>query len=746
MSYRRATGLLLAGFLIALVGSGVAAGEGPEVFGLKTSGDVVLGGRVFIERPSPQDRAKWEEYRDLPYSAFLEYLRLRGDSEDDFYTVEIFGKNGGQTDQEYKLRAYGVGTFDFLFEWNQIPHLFCTNCRTLLTNTDPKTFILPTPRPPLTDWNSAPLIDEIGFNTDVATVSASYSPDPDWDIGLDLSLRYKNGDRPVGLAFGSPGNDAVEVPVPMNSYTYGAHLNAGYAGDGYQLQFGYDLSIYNNNINFFRADNPVFGDPGEPPEGQGSRFPSNWATSLSLAGGVNLPMNTRVTGSLSYGWRWQSQEFLPFTINSALQPGIADAQAALPNDLDGEVKILRFNLNATSRPLDKLTTTANFRIYSYNDDSPEIPFTAYVEDDRVIQDVGADGPIRGQLARRYPYTKYNAGVDARYELLDSLAIKAGFYYERWARSGYLLTLPPSLVETGGDSVLNIPREVAKTNEYTPKVMVDYTPLDWLQVRASYAYSWRSGTDYLQASEEQLALLRKYTMSDRNRNRVDLLADVWAMDNLTFTANFGWVKDSYSSTTYGLQEVKTWSAGGDVSWRPLEWLRVFAGYLHEEVTSDSRQKFRRISGADDELNNPTFDWVTDNKDTYDTVRLGLDATIIPKKLEGGATWNFSVGQTDMNAFNPLTPTCATCTFADSALAEDFPGLESRLSILNVFLRYWLTENWAATVRYSFENFSESDFRADGLQPFNASTGDTIYLGADARPYTAHYLTLSLGYSF
>jgi hypothetical protein len=178
----------------------VAAGEGPEVLGLKTSGDLTVGGRIFIEKPSKQEEAKFEEYRDLPESAFAPYLRLRGDSKDDFYTVEFLGENVGQTDQMFQLRSYGVGQFNFLFEWNQIPHIFCTNCRTLFTENPQATFNLPNPRPsPLSVWNSAPEIDQIGFRTDVATVGGSYNPTPDWDIGVNFSLMNKHGDRPVGV-------------------------------------------------------------------------------------------------------------------------------------------------------------------------------------------------------------------------------------------------------------------------------------------------------------------------------------------------------------------------------------------------------------------------------------------------------------------------------------------------------------------------------------------------------------------
>ena len=305
-------------------------------------------------------------------------------------------------------------------------------------------------------------------------------------------------------------------------------------------------------------------------------------------------------------------------------------------------------------------------------------------------------------------------------------------------------VPASLVESGGDFVLHVPREVDKTNEYTPKVMLDFTPLDWLLFRFSYAYSKRDGTNYLQASEEQLALLRKYDMADRKRHRVDLLADLIPMDDLMFTFTFNYTKDDYNDSQYGTQDWKGWATGFDTTWKPLDWLSVFAGYVHEEWDNTSRQKFRRSSADPLTLNNPTFDWISDVEDRYDTVRAGVDANLIPKKLDGGVNWNYSIGHTDMNAANPLTP---TGTFASSALAEDLPGIRNSNSMLNVFLRYWISDQFTAKVQYSFEKGTFSDFRQDGLEPYNPAVGGAVvYLGNNLLDYTAHYFTLSVGYHF
>jgi hypothetical protein len=41
-----------------------------EVFGLKASGEAEVGGRIFVDHPSKANRAKFEEYRDIPSGVF----------------------------------------------------------------------------------------------------------------------------------------------------------------------------------------------------------------------------------------------------------------------------------------------------------------------------------------------------------------------------------------------------------------------------------------------------------------------------------------------------------------------------------------------------------------------------------------------------------------------------------------------------------------------------------------------------
>ena len=78
-----------AGMLALSAMAGVASAQ-TSIFGLTIEGDVELGGRVFLDEPSHQAKAKLEEYRDLsqqPFGAF----GIRLFRPDESYSVEMGG-------------------------------------------------------------------------------------------------------------------------------------------------------------------------------------------------------------------------------------------------------------------------------------------------------------------------------------------------------------------------------------------------------------------------------------------------------------------------------------------------------------------------------------------------------------------------------------------------------------------------------------------------------------------------------
>src|SRR5262249_47914451 len=284
------------------------------------------------------------------------------------------------------------------------------------------------------------------------------------------------------------------------------------------------------------------------------------AHSLNLAGGVNLPLRTRINGNLAWGLNLQNDSFLPHTINSALAastPGLA-----LPhNSLNGLAQTWLVYLSATSRPFDPVTFTAKYRFYDYSDLSQRMTVQNVALNDSTIE------PTR--LAGRYSFNKQNAELDARTRFLKIFALTTGFGWERWDRNEH--------------------REVPISNEYFAKLALDATPTEWLLARIAYTPSFRRINEYKTiavvgvledpgspaALQGQSLLLRKFDESDRDRHKIEGQLQLTFANGFTATPSAAWRFDNFIDSPLGLQNETGWSAGIDLSWTPLERV-TFAG--------------------------------------------------------------------------------------------------------------------------------------------------------------------------
>jgi len=721
-----------------------------EFLGLKASGEGEAGGRIFVDRPPKADRAKFEEYRDLSPGVFLERLRLRFESQDESYSLVLGAMDAGREDQRFSLYGSKLGWVTFGFEWDQIPHVFSGTARSPYLQGPRDVFGVPDSLQTTLQGASAAaqpgilqsfLVTAPGVDLqtrwDTARLLLNFTAIPDWDLRAEYAQTMKTGDRAMGMVFGSPGGNLVELPGSIDQTVHDFRVTAGLVREWWQLQLGYNLSIFENDLDALIADNPLrvtdapLGPTGTsaPAHGRVSLAPDNTAQTVSLTGGLNLPWRSRLTGTFAYGWRSQDQAFLPHTINSAIvNPGLT-----LPaDDLDGDVRTLLANLRFTSRPFRTITLGARYRFYDFDDQTSTLVFPAHVVTDTTLI-------TEAVASSRFPYTKQNAGADVAWRPLTPLSTKVGFEWEQWNRD-------------------NDHREAPLTNDYTPKIALDYTPVDWLFLRASYAYSWRRISGYntfahlahtvleeetLQGEvpQSQSTLLRKYDEADRDRNRADLLLQFAPFDTLTFTPSLSFRDDNYTDSPLGLQDDTSWAVGFDVAWSPTDRISLVASYMREEFDARMRSQFRQPPG---QLDNPTFEWVAKNRDSVNTAGAGVDAALIPKKLDFRLAWTFSTARGKMTAFNPVTPSGGTSAQNTSATAMNFPTITDRLNQLEASLKYHITTASYVRFRYIFEKYDITDFRTDDIQPFMGGTD--IWLGAQIRDYTAQFFTITLGYRF
>ena len=766
MRQTRTAGFLLAALAI-LAGAGVASAQTKtetQLGGWNVEGFIEPGLRFFVENPNGEHTpgkqdAKLEEYRDINTGLYLEGLRLRIFRPDESYSFQISGKDWGLHTQEFHLLGERLGQWQAGFDWDQMRHVYSTSSQSLFTVFGGNVFKLPATRPPLPDYNNAPPFAEDGQIDQqwyTGRVFFKLSPTPNLDLLAEYTRIYKDGERPFGMAFASPGGTFVELVQPIDQTIHDFRIRGTWATEKIQLQWGYTASVFVNGFSWVRADNPCNPAPVPaapcPAVGNTAQFgttslpPDNQAHTFNLAGGINLPMRTRINSSFTYQVRLQNQDFQQQTYSNGLpatNPGIALPQQSL----NGNVQTALFNLGVTSRPLPvPVTFSLKYRLYDLMDFSDTPTFSAFITND---QNAVSAGP---QKAGRFDFLRQNADLDGRWQIAQSTALTLGVGWEGWNR--------------------NRNWEVSQTDEAIAKAALDYTPYDWLLVRAKYLPSFRRGggyntTAYFQHNENeppgaaaQNYEMRKFNEADRNRQQVDLTVQVMPTDRLSFTTMGGYKLDDYiasgmhqngntpNEVTLGLQQVVGWSAGMDVNWAPTDRISFSVGYVHEsnfqKQRGSTRTTFAPIAPSD-----PSLDWISNSTDTNDTFHGSIKAAILPQKLDFLFNGAYSFSLSRVQQYNPNATGSTVYTAAGpNAIAMRWPAFEDAYARLEAALQYHFTKSLTGKLFYVYESFTKHDWQTDTSEPFlgPSVSGGPIFLGNDQKNFWAQIVGVTLKYKF
>lgn len=672
-----------------------------------------VGNRGFIDEPSAIDRAKLYEYKSVPTGPLLLDFLASYTAMDSVTVVQVNATDVGQRDQMARLRANSPGLFDIQVRWDRIPHTFSTNARSLGSHPSQTIFVLPTPRPDTGRWNNtAPFLSPVRTLWDAVKTAAAFTPSSKWDLRGEYTNIVKMGDRPMGMAFGSPGNNLREILEPIDQMMQSLRFTEGYSSPRFQVLGTYDLSTFSNLFTSVTSDNPLItvdqATTGSS-RGRTALAPSNHAHTGVVNAGVNLPYRTRLNASGSYSLWVQDEPFIPVTINSAI---VNPLVSQIPEKLGGHSGTSSIYLSGTSRPFAPLTLTARYRTFSFRDrvDVEEMP--TLIINDRSIS--------AAEERDNLPFTRRNAdaGGTWRFESRIPLTLSAGYGWERWKRSEA--------------------RNVADLREGSPRVSLDVGLFDWMSLRSSYTTGRRRiRGEYIQNTTADLPLHRRFDQADRDRQRSTLIAAFTPLDQLSVSGTWTIGHDEYPNSPYGLQSDRNNMAGADVSWAVTDRFSVDGSLTNENFLTRLRSKYR-VTG---QLDNPTYDWVANNRDVIHTVTAGFRASLIPNRIEMGGRVESSRAKFRMATFNPLTPTGGTATQNFNATASDLPEVTQKYQPMSLFARYLVTPEWGMTVRYQTERWAQNDFRTLGLHP---AEGNGIFLGNNLNDYNASYITVSVSY--
>jgi MtrB/PioB family decaheme-associated outer membrane protein len=713
---------------------------------------------------------KLEEYRDLPETIVVPQLELFIDSKKKDFYLEFDSLKTGRDDQSYRLRAGRYGLLDVEFVWDQIPHLFNVDNARTPYNMNGGNYTLSskpagTSGANVRDWvnaNAQPV--DLKLYNGLARFNVRYTPTPGWTFRGGYGSQNTAGKRAFGAYFGpSPGSfNITELAEPIDYQTHNIELGGEYAGDGWSFGLTYNGSLFHNNTSTLTWDNPLTTGLGAacvdsatynqtagtgPCRGRFDLYPSNQAHTFTVNGTAGLPFKTNFIGAFSYGWRLQNDQFLPFTINSAvLQPTISR------RNLNGDVRPTMINATFVNNFFRDLGLKAFYRYYDFDNRSKRV----LLPDGIIVNDQGtATGDVF--LTFPYSYAKQNVGFDASYNLTRWLTAKLAYGWERMHRE--------------------YARELLNSNEHSFGPTFDVKPAPGLLFRLSYRRSIRDAHDYdagrnaaveIDQTPEDVRLsrleeLRKFDQAARDRDRFTFFTQVSPLENLTLHGGFDFTNDRYPRSVIGVQKDIDYAPSIGFVYAPLEWLSVFGDYNWERFDW-KLQAIARNTGPggcpDLDLrtaeNCPAATWRSRGNDEIHTVKLGSDVELIKNLLNLRFQYGFSFGSSEVNSSGN------TAASGDTGLvpATDYPTIVNRWHEFLARAEYVVHKNVALRLGYYFNSYSSKDAGVDimrvwmgdietpaGGPTFPSSIGRSIFLGDRGKgSYQAHIGFLGLKLSF
>lgn len=671
---------------------------------------------VFTVRPREQQLGKLDEYRDIKSGLVIPQALLNYTPKDSVGTFQLLGRNLLQLDQSFWARASMPGSYDAQIRYDGIVHTYSTDARSLGTFGNGNLYALPTPRPDSNAWRAAPYLAPVRSIWDPLKMSLALTPAPSWDFKAEYTHVSKVGDRPMGMAFGGPGNNSRESLEPIGQTTQDARMTQSYSQPKFQAVASYDWSMFQNAYNSVSSNNPqqiVDTKASGAAIGRTSLAPNNSAQSATLVVAGNLPLRTRIIASGAFSWWRQDAPFIPMTTNTVYA---ADPNLTAPrNSLDGQATTSMLNVSVTSHPLRNLSVSARARSYDYRNQTPVFVLDSGVLNDRSL--IGSD------TSQGLPFSRRNYDLSASYRVLPTVAVNAGMAWETWSRD-------------------STERQVSTTNERTPRASIDFTGLDWVTLRASYSNGERRGNEYTPPPGDNPAF-RRFDEADRNRERSSLGAEFNPVEQLTLSLTWEVGHDGYPNSQYGVQSDKSTMGAGSVTWTPNDRFSFDVGYSREDYNDLLSQLYRTGSTAAT-LNNPSWRWNSNVTDHINTTYAGFTAALDPGKWDSGGNISMSDATFVEAAYNPAKPTGGTAAQNLSATAISFPSVTQRLHPTSLFLRYHYSADWAMTVRYTVESFTMSDFRTQTLTPAIGTTGNTIVLNNYYQNYNVGWWTFTLSW--
>ena len=773
---------------------------------------------------------KFTESRDVAKGFYVRTLRIDLSSAGSPAFAVVSATNVHQLDQNVRVAAGRFGTFRSAFVWDQLPRGYGDG-RTLFTSTTPGVLqVSPAIRASfqsVVDGQTPPNIPASFFSLvrnelsrsatiqvqtrrDVAAFEQVFQPSADWTVTVGARQQRNNGTRPKGSGsfarnnIGGGVSDAVweslgvELPEPVSFRTTGVTAGTLFTRANWRVGVDYAASLFRNDVTALTFENPfrVTDAQGNPPGSAVGRFrqvngqlalaPNTDYHALDVRGSVDLGTSTQARGLFEWSRSTQNDQFLPYTLNTALKVSKTGGSANLPADfpitsvaslpaqsLNGTIDTVNHNYALVSNPGKRSRLTVQFTAEDMDNNTPQIVFPGFPRfgESHWVSSLDYYGvPIAN---RPTSFTRQNVSGAWRFNASDTLTANAQYEWEAWSRTF---------------------RDAERTNEHSVRAWVDAKPAKTVAIKGDYRYSDRQPqlyktqpliftptftytangvaiTDPLGAwvvtPQSQLDpslplefnLLRRFDEAARRRHDARASVNVLGGSKANLSASYRYLRDEYDSGFYGLNFTRTSSAAVDLTLTPRDGTMVYVNYSHDVNRLGYLGLGSLITGAVVDTTPccaqyPIANtWDRRNNSQLDTFQVGLNTATEGERITFDVSYVLSNATEQLRTSNPF-PILANSPL--TAGAYDYPDTLNRWQEFEATIARELRAGLTIGVKYRYEPYTLDDFYLNDLQPYSygaVTSGGALVniqrqllLNARFANYSAQLVTVFLRYKF
>ena len=676
-----------------------------------------------------------------------------------------------------------------------------------------------------------PLFHHVDLSTKRTRYDAGFAANinPAWTVDFGLRAEHKDGMKAMGTVSRNTGGDiATIIPDLIDTDTSQVSASVSYKRDRGFLQAGYYGSYFTNDVTSMNWQNWATGPTGTGTMNQMSSTPSNSFNQMNVQGRYNLSPTTHLVANGSYARNTQNDMFLV----DAYTPVVP-----VPS-LDGLVVSSNFGATLTSH-LHKVNLTAVYRFNDRDNqtgvhifqfaDAGEAPAVSALFPAGAANSLGAVLAQNANANRPYSHKSNRAGLEADYQIAPGQWIKGGYDFERvsrWCAGSWI-----DCVDAGVTNENRLRAEWRANLAATLNARVDYTyaarraPLyndnaflalvPYAGVSPTTATGGATALSFMLANAfnpwgpplgfsattgnmnvffpsnnalanaayannnriSEILGLRRFYVSDRNRNKVRSALDWQASDRVSIGGGVDFTGDDYLDAKYGLQSSKGIAAHLDGSYTVGDGVSASAFYTFERqhgvtdgntYTANSNvanvNGFTALSGNTcdsyttlQERNNnnkldPCLDWSADMRDLIHTFgfslvkkaeKLALSADAIDSRAHStndvaGGSW----------ANNPLAlPGAPAGTVAAYFIpATPLPIVTTNTLDLRLNAIYAVKAHQSLRIVYDYMRMRSADWMFDGMQIGAGTISGVLPSMETAFNYGVHVIGVSYVIAF